>query len=92
MMLTEHAQAMRKWLESEGLLERPFLDDWELQSIQEEIEIAYKRQCQTSVAIWRKGKELFYNGKISELDHRLNCISIAGLFGDDCIPVIDVLK
>ena len=92
MMLTEHAQAVRDWLESDGLVERPTLDDWELQSIQEELEIAYKRQCEATVTTWRKGKKFTYIGKISVLDHRLNCISVPGPFGDDRIPVVDVVK
>lgn len=92
MMLTEHAHAVKEWLESDGLVERPTLDDWELQSIQEEIEIAYKQQCEAKVTTWRKGKELFYIGKIAELNHRLNCISIEGPFGDNHIPVGDVVK
>ncbi len=91
MMLTEHAQAVKGWLESDGLVERPTLDDWELQSLQEEIEIAYKRQCEARVTIWRKGKALLYIGKITELDYRLNCISIEGPFGGH-IPVVDVVK
>ena len=92
MMLTEHAQAVKEWLESDGLIERPQLDDWELQSIQEELESAFRRQCEARITTWRKGKELFYFGKITELDHRLNCISVPGPFGDDCIPVGDVVK
>lgn len=92
MMLTEHAQAVKEWLESDGLIERPKLDDWELQSIQEELEIAFRRQCEARITTWRKGKEFLYIGKLSELDHRLNCIWVEGPFGDDCIPVGDVVK
>jgi len=92
MMLTEHAQAVQEWLESDGLVERPILDDWELQSIQEELEIAYKRQCEAAVTTWQKGKKFTYGGKIAALDYRLNCITMEGPFGDDCIPVVDVVK
>lgn len=92
MMLPEHVKAVRDWLETDGHIERPNLDDWELESIQMEIELAYKRQRAVSVTTWRKGKEFVYSGKIAELDQRLHFISIEGPFGDSRIPVGDVTK
>lgn len=64
-MLPEHVQAVRNWLNDDGLIERPDLDDWELESIQQEIDLAYKRQCAVRITTWRKGKEFVYNGLTS---------------------------
>ncbi len=91
-MLPEHAQAVRDWLDEDGQMERPILDDWELESIQMEIESAYKRQCEASVTTWRNGKEFTYIGKIFELDHRLNGISMDGPFGEDRLSVVDIIR
>ncbi|MBO0588175.1 MULTISPECIES: YolD-like family protein [unclassified Sporosarcina] len=92
LMLTEHVQAVKDWKESDGKVERPQFDEWELESIQLELELAYKRQSEAKVSTWRKGKLITYTGKISVLDHRLSLISIEGPFGDDKIPVVDVIK
>ncbi|WP_338657198.1 YolD-like family protein (plasmid) [Sporosarcina psychrophila] len=92
LMLSEHTQAVNDWMVSDGQVERPQFDEWELESIQMELEFAYKRQSEAMVTTWRKGKLFTYTGKISELDHRLNLISIEGPFGDDKIPVVDVIK
>lgn len=92
LMLPEHVKAVRDWLDEDGLIERPQFDDWEFESIQMEIESAYKRQCETRVTTWRKGNEFVYYGKISGLDPLLNVISVEGPFGDEHIPFADIVK
>lgn len=92
MMLPEHIVALREHAEMEHYIKRPQLDDWELEAIQMEIEIAFKRQCVAKVTMWRKGKTVMYTGKISVLDHRLGLISLEGPFGEDRIPVADVIR
>ncbi|AMQ06712.1 YolD-like family protein [Sporosarcina psychrophila] len=92
LMLPEHVIALRKHAEMENYIERPYLDDWELEAIQMEIEIAYKSGSNISVSTWCKGRINPYNGKILKLDHRLNLISIEGPFGDERIPVADVIR
>lgn len=92
MMLSEHIKELRVWMDEDNYIERPQFDEWELEAIQMETELAYKRQCDTKVAIWRKGKEIMYYGKISELDQRLNLLSIEGPFGENRIPIVDVIK
>lgn len=92
MMLPEHVTKLRDWMVKDHYVERPELDEWDLQGIQGEIELAYKRQCDTVVTIWCKGMEVAYIGKISKLDQRLNLISIDGPFGEDRLPVGDVIK
>jgi len=49
MLLPEHVKAVRDWLETDGHIERPNLDDWELESILMEIDLAYKCQCTARV-------------------------------------------
>ena len=92
MMLPEHVTALTNWLEKSHHIERPELNEWDLQSLQEELEIAYKRQCAASVTTWHEGKESTYIGKISELDPQRNLLSIEGPYGEDRLPVEKVVK
>lgn len=92
MMLPEHVKAAREWLESDGKIERPVLDEWELEAIQMEIELAYKQGRAVSISTWNNGDKMHYNGKISKLDQRLNLISLEGPFGEDRIPVNDIIR
>ena len=92
MMLPEHVKALEMWRESESYIERLELNEWELQSIQEELELAYRQQCEAMITIWRKGKEFTYSGKVMELDHRLHLLVVEGAFGEKQIPIGDVVR
>lgn len=92
MMLPEHVQMIRELKEKDNYVQQTLLADWEQQQIQEEIDIAYKRQCVASVMLWRDGQQISYTGKISELNQRLNYLSVEGPFGHDNIPVVDIIK
>lgn len=92
LMLTEHVKLINEWKEEDDYIQQTLLDDWELQQIQEEIEVAYTRQCIACVTIWRDGMHRPYIGKISELNQRLSYISVEGPFGEDRIPVSDIVK
>lgn len=64
----------------------------ELRVLHAELEIAYKSQCDAVITTWRKGKKFTYIGKITAFDSILNLISIEGPFGDENIPVVDIVK
>ena len=55
MMLPEHVVELRKWMDQDNYTERPELNEWDLQSIQEELEIAFKKQCETLIKTWANG-------------------------------------
>lgn len=92
MMLTEHVVKLKDWYAEDNYIQQTLLDDWELEANQMELELAYKRQSDASIMVWRDGHKRPYNGKISELNHRLGYISVEGPFGDDRIPVADIIK
>lgn len=92
MMLTEHVVKLKDWYAEDNYIQQTLLDDWEQQLVQEEIEVAYKRQCVACVTIWRNGMHRPYSGKITELNQRLNYISVEGPFGEDKIPVSEIIK
>ena len=64
MMLPEHVSALREWQEEDILGDRPELNEWDLQLIQEEIEFAYKRKCQTLIRTWENGKITEFQGEL----------------------------
>lgn len=92
MMLPEHVEKIKKWKDADNYIERPQFDEWELQGLQGEIELAYKRQSEVSVSVWKAGRMEPFIGKISKLDQRLNLIWIEGPFGEDRVPVVDLVR
>jgi hypothetical protein len=68
MMLPEHVVALRKWMDEDQYVERPVLEEFDLQSIHHEIDVAFKRQCDAHVAIWSNGKIHHFGGKILEIN------------------------
>ena len=91
MMLPEHIVALRNWMDKDHYEERPELNDWDLQSIQEEIEVAYKRKCQTLVKTWKDGKVNAMGGVIEGIDSRNECIIFDDPFGTYKILVSDII-
>ncbi|WP_399632627.1 YolD-like family protein [Sporosarcina sp. SG10008] len=42
MMLSEHIRELRIWMKEDNYKERPELDNYDLQGIQEEVEVAFR--------------------------------------------------
>ncbi|MEK5071737.1 YolD-like family protein [Sporosarcina sp. FSL K6-1508] len=91
MMLTEHNVEIKHWLDMENYVERPELDDFDLQAIQYDIELAYKSRCVVSIKSWDKGKITLHSGKIKELNAQSMWITIDSPFGKDRMPVEDII-
>lgn len=92
MMLPEHNKEIKEWLNKDQYIERPELDEWDLQAIQYEIDVAFRRQCVTNVKLWEKGKVLFYSGIITEISPRTMCISVDSPFGRDNMSMTDIVS
>jgi YolD-like protein len=92
MMLPEHNKEINAWLNKDHFIERPVLDEWDLQEIQYEIEVAFRRQCVTNVKFWEKGKVILYSGIITEINSRTMCISVDSPFGRDNMPMAEVVS
>ena len=59
---------LRKWMDQDNYTERPELNEWDLQSIQEELELAYKRQCETLIKTWDNGRIIQHHGIVEDID------------------------
>jgi hypothetical protein len=91
MMLSEHLVELRKWLKEDNYEERPELDDFDLQAIQKEVEVAYKRKCLTFVKSWDKSNIILHSGVIKEINAQSMCVMIDGPFGTDRMPVSNII-
>lgn len=92
MMLPEHLTELRDWYAEDDLTVRPKLTEWDLAAIQEEIEIAYKRKCETLIKTWRDGRIIEYQGIIEAIDLHNKAILLADPFGDMWIQIEGIIS
>ncbi|HJF32439.1 MAG TPA: YolD-like family protein [Sporosarcina psychrophila] len=92
MMLTEHIRELRYWMDEDHYEERPELDDFALQSIQEEIEVAYKSKNQILIKTWKDGKFMTRGGAIKTIDLQSKSIVLDNPFGLKRIPVAEIIS
>ena len=92
MMLPEHVVELRRWMDGESYTERPELNEWDLQLIQEELELACKRKCETLVKTWVNGKVVQFRGIIEEIDLQSNVVILENIFGIKRIQVSEVFS
>ncbi len=92
MMLPEHVVELRKWMDREYYTERPDLDEFDLQGIQEEIEVAHKRKCETLVETWKDGLITPHQGIIEGLDLQTQTVLLDDPFGIERIQVSDIIS
>lgn len=68
MFLTEHVQMLRDLAEEEKRTPRPNLDEYDMQLISEEMDLAMKRECNIIIHTWRDGKITRHHGMIDRID------------------------
>ncbi len=91
LMLPEHVTKINDWRNKQQYEDRPILDEFDLQSIQEEIELAYKRKCQTLIITWADGKFIMRGGVIKEINLQSMCIFLDNPFGVERIAVSKIV-
>ena len=91
MMLPDHIVELIKWMDKDRYEERTELSEWDLRSIQEEIETSYKRKYEALIKTWKDGKVKTRGGTIKLLDLRTECIVLDNPFGPERIPVLDII-
>ncbi|HSI65796.1 MAG TPA: YolD-like family protein [Planococcus sp. (in: firmicutes)] len=67
MMLPEHIQMLRELQKEDRYKTKPILDEFDLEMIQEEIQLAFKRQCNVEIRTWENGRQSS-TGTIIEID------------------------
>lgn len=70
MMLPEHVQLLRDEQAEDRSNVRPQLDEFDLEAIQDEIQIAFKSHSTIELRIWRNAAQIFV-GRVTLIDPRL---------------------
>jgi len=68
MMLPEHVKLLREWHEKNDDVVKPELDEWALQELSEQLQIAFKNRTQVELKIWETAHIFTAAGIISKLD------------------------
>lgn len=91
MFLTEHVQMLRDWKEEDKLVPKPNLNEWDLQSIQEELDIGMKRKCEVVIQSWKDGKFHYHRGTIENIDVKNKTLIYDDAFGLRRLPVEEIV-
>ncbi len=75
MMLPEHVQMLRDWQSQAHSESKPVLDDFDLEAIYEEIDLAHKRQCLVELQVWQ-GETNAFTGVVAAIDLRIKQLSL----------------
>lgn len=92
LMLPEHLERLRDWQAEDHYIERPQLDQFDWDNIQEMLDSAYKCQCETEIQTWQDGKIVYHQGKIKEINIHSKTVIMEDPFGPDRIHVIEIVS
>lgn len=68
MMLPEHVKALREWKAQDKYVEKPELDEWALQELSEQLQIAYNGKVEVELKVWEEKQLYKATGIIKELN------------------------
>ena len=91
MMLPEHVEMIRDWYEEDKQVDKPDLDEDELQLLQEELLIAMKRKCEVKLKSWKDKKIHYHIGTIEEMDFQSRSIVYEDPFGMHRLPIDELV-
>ena len=58
MMLPEHVKMLREWHAQDNYVQKPELDEWALQELSDQLQIAYENKLEVELSVWEE-KHLF---------------------------------
>lgn len=82
MLLNEPVKMREEEVEEEKPMPQPKLDAYDLQLIQEELELALKRRCNVIIHTWKEGKVTRHYGTILSIDRDACILTYADPFKD----------
>lgn len=68
MMLPEHVKKLREWKEKDEYEEKPELDEWALQDLSEQLQMAFDNQYEIELNLWKNHKNEKVSGVIAKMD------------------------
>jgi len=88
MMLPEHIRELRKWQEDLDKVKRPELDEFDLETMQEEVGRALTSGLETRITTWIDGKFHYHRGIVQEVSTQY--LSYEDPFGKHRIPIHEI--
>lgn len=79
-MLPEHVTMLRHFIEEQMKVPKPQLDEWDLEAIQNSIEIGMKRNVDVEIKTWKEGAFISLIGKITWVDLGKRVIEMEDVF------------
>lgn len=67
LMLPEHVKEIREWYESDNDIQEPEYDEYSLNALAEDLNIAYKAKSNVRILYWINKRLESYEGQIIEL-------------------------
>ncbi|QCR33102.1 YolD-like family protein [Lysinibacillus sp. SGAir0095] len=67
MMLTEHVRDIREWYESDNDITEPQYDEFSLNALADDLNIAYQANSNISINYWKNKRSEEFHGQILEL-------------------------
>lgn len=92
LMLPEHVGLLREWQAEDDYVKRPELAEWDLETMQEELDRALKMKCQTLVETWHDGKVTSYLGTIESIDLHTRRVMLQDPFDLERIKFEDIVS
>ena len=92
LFLPEHVEMIRAWREEDNKVSRPELNEFDLQLIQEELEIAMKRRCSVQIQTWKDDKFFYHEGIVEDIDFRNKVIIYNDSVKNRRIPVDEIIS
>lgn len=89
MMLPEHLKFLREWKQEECATQRE-LSEWELEELQQTIDLAFNQRKQVKLNVWTEGKIIQWVGIINSINNNTNELILEGLLKTKTIPLKDI--
>ncbi|MGE7623626.1 YolD-like family protein [Viridibacillus sp. NPDC096237] len=86
-MLPEHVTLVRHWRREDDHIDKPELTEWDLQVVQEKLELSMKMKCETDIKVWGNGQFEIHRGIISKINHNNRHLFYSNPFGEKCGPI-----
>lgn len=68
MMLPEHVKLLREWQEQDKYVKKPELDEWALQELSEQLQLAYNQKREIELKVWEEQQIYKTTGVIARLN------------------------
>ncbi|WP_082295021.1 YolD-like family protein [Sporosarcina ureilytica] len=92
LMLPEHVKLLKEWLAEDDYVEKPVFEEWELELLQDEIQLAKASESIVKIQTWKGGVVTSYQGKIKGINVESRQIILQDPFGIERLKVEDIIK